>query len=1783
MSKKLELPQEYPLVLNNVTYTIGKKVGRGGSSIVYHAECKDDSEPVLIKELCPKNIPGIERDQYMTLIIPPRYQSLWEDYVYRAEFEHKILSELRIDIDDEKGNTVDNWFKKYNKPVRVSNNAIYTVIQANSGDMLDDMMNEQNKCKHFKDFVAVCDCILSLLDALEPMHNKGYLHLDVAPDNIHFLKMDVGKRRVAQMIDFNSAYKIGTTEQKNRRFSTKNGYSAYELEISRGTADTKAKDLTPATDLYSVTAIFFELLTGRLPEPIDLTRFSRNELVIDNESDYLGGLDNVIVQQVNDFIKKGLSVSNRFASVAEMRDSINALIRLTKKIPVQKELSNSISSVVSQGLGIPQDVAFLENRLHGNRRSSHKLNETNEHEIEIDVANIAAIPDGILYGDPYGRDISSQRATIPSVPIAASKIHIDPKSLIAFGNTDEFSDKVEDILRHGKIDQIKACLLDDTKKIVILHGADGIGKSRLIRQFLIKHKEAYQNFCRFRLNDIIDYKDVNNCELFPRILDQIPPSINVRTRSADNSPIEAERRLFLNALKQLDENTLLVIENANHISHTFVDEIQKHNICCRIILSTSEPCDFLHDSDFCTRVPIAFDPETEFASMDCIFLETLKNDSAKEILSEPTRKRFYHELEYNTQIIVFVAKMLNSSKDTEKIIALILASKISSIEEKVRDERVTRYTSLFQFVSELVLNININDDDELRALYLIALLGRRKLKYSTLQQYYDVSRVDFLSLHDKGIITFDEQNDTISISSMLIQVYYEKIRVLADSTAIDLCNTVAKGLIKEYTLRNCSTFADAQNAIDSFAYGVNRLNNNDAHSPIDAIITLVKSSVPLADDVKINMITNMAELYNALGKKDDSYKILKSIDSMNLDILSENRVLYLNVLKNKYHLGRLLFSVDNIDESISLFEEISNKLEPIDDDQNWQLKGNVFLSLIGLYEIKGNDNKYIETAEKAIKYYNSKEQYYGSILVLATLLRGPAISRNKGRELLKLVKKAVYSMTSNNSIEVATIFSLSMFKKMFELNLRSSINYDYMENHLLRHGIMIAGLKMLFPLKKMKSKLDLNDASGAFFRHIYFDEELTPKEVTESTWALFLEVAEKFENLHLSYGLASAFQDFVNYISRSWSQVIELDKELAYDKIFERMDYELKNYRTQLLLTNMDIARIKGELYRYFTNSLGISKALGYLEKYEIEVRSIPHNYVINRVESFENLGDLYKMLANKELDDEVKNRIDNSNTELSTFKSHLESKAEDCFLVASLLVPKSHIKTWARIKYKAGEYQEVYDELKREKIYSCNFCNCCYQLAQEAIKSDDEKLYIKYLKDIFKTSKKLFYCKRNECFFIMGNNLIALYQRTEREDAKRTLYITFAYRFILYGYDKIHNKKGGFVDSSGVAYKGRFKKGRPFGKGVLTWPNGNKYEGDFVDGQQTGKGVFTWPNGNKYEGDFVNGQRTGTGVIEGSNGNTYEGDFVNGQFTGKGVFSWADGAKYEGDHVDGQRTGKGVFTYSNGNKYKGDFVNGQRTGKGVYTYTNGDKYEGSFVNGNSSGRGVFSWPNGNKFKGEWLDGKRKGVFTWANGNKYIGDFVGWQRTGKGVFKWPSGSKYKGDFVNGQQTGKGIFTYSNGDKYEGSFVNGKFSGRGVFTWPNGNKFKGEWLDGKRIGKGVYTWANGDKYMGDYVGWQRTGKGVFKRPSGSKYKGDFVNGQQTGKGIFTYSNGNKYEGSFVNGKFAGKGVFTWANDDKYDGEWLDGRRHGQGSMAYADGRSSQIGEWQNDKFIEPQEN
>lgn len=237
-------------ILCNGKYILEKILGQGGFGITYKAIMKETVSgslgnmevdvPVAIKEFFMKDT--CERKEGTGKITVPSQGSRALVELYRKKFvkEAKNLAQMNhphiikvVDVFEE-------------------NDTVYYVMQYLSGGSLADYV----KLHGALDEAIAINYIQQIGSALEYMHQKHICHYDVKPSNI--LLDDKGN---AILIDFGISK--GYTEEGHQTSSTPVGISAGYAPLEQ--YQQSLQDFSPATDVYSLAATLFYLLTGKNP------------------------------------------------------------------------------------------------------------------------------------------------------------------------------------------------------------------------------------------------------------------------------------------------------------------------------------------------------------------------------------------------------------------------------------------------------------------------------------------------------------------------------------------------------------------------------------------------------------------------------------------------------------------------------------------------------------------------------------------------------------------------------------------------------------------------------------------------------------------------------------------------------------------------------------------------------------------------------------------------------------------------------------------------------------------------------------------------------------------------------------------------------------------------------------------------------------------------------------------------------------------------------------------------------------------------------------------------------------------------------------------------------------------------------------------------------------------------------------------------------------------------------------------------------------------------------
>jgi len=184
----------------------------------------------------------------------------------------------------------------------------------------------------------------------------------------------------------------------------------------------------------------------------------------------------------------------------------------------------------------------------------------------------------------------------------------------------------------------------------------------------------------------------------------------------------------------------------------------------------------------------------------------------------------------------------------------------------------------------------------------------------------------------------------------------------------------------------------------------------------------------------------------------------------------------------------------------------------------------------------------------------------------------------------------------------------------------------------------------------------------------------------------------------------------------------------------------------------------------------------------------------------------------------------------------------------------------------------------------------------------------------------------------------------------------------------------------TGDNYFGYLRDGRPHGRGVYVYADGNRYEGEWRNGLPHGSGRFVFNDDSRYEGTFEDGA-----IVYGSaiytNGDRYTGTFQRVQFVGT-------------DIVSSQPSGSGSLIFANGNRYDGEFFSGDPFGLGTFTHATGTTCRGYFLNSNFD--------------------SHEATCTYTNGSSYRGELRFARPHGTGTMTRPDGTQISGAFRNGQ-------------------------------------------------------------------------------------------------------------------------------------------------------------------------
>lgn len=309
-------------------YTIAREIGRGGTCIVYDASYTDNLgnyKLVRIKESYPYAL-RISRDGDGQLRAEERDLDAFD------EARKRITSGYQRNHDLFMRSTLTNMVSN-NSDIYTANNTVYIVsVYMNGRTFADFQGNSLHDC---------VSLVLGAARALQRVHEAGYLYLDLKPDNILTIS---GSMDLVQLFDFDSVISMEELKEAIRdndpgrlRTSYTRGYAPLEQQTGR------LRQIGKHTDLFSLGAVLFSALWGRVPSAFDCdpsAAFDYTHMTYAG-----GGYQDALFRALTTFFHRTLASypPDRYQDAGEAVEQLSEILRLSDEMkpwlrstPVQK-------------------------------------------------------------------------------------------------------------------------------------------------------------------------------------------------------------------------------------------------------------------------------------------------------------------------------------------------------------------------------------------------------------------------------------------------------------------------------------------------------------------------------------------------------------------------------------------------------------------------------------------------------------------------------------------------------------------------------------------------------------------------------------------------------------------------------------------------------------------------------------------------------------------------------------------------------------------------------------------------------------------------------------------------------------------------------------------------------------------------------------------------------------------------------------------------------------------------------------------------------------------------------------------------------------------------------------------------------------------------------------------------------------------------------------------------------------------------------------------------------
>lgn len=219
-------------------FIVGTVIGFGGFGITY--KCFDTTLGITVaaKEFYPMGLVNRSPGESRVGLLSGEKREQYREQLKRFVMEAQSVAQFG------KAKDIVNVYDFFEE-----NGTAYMIMEYIDGILLKDYLEKQGP---MPPDVAM-SVIMPIIEAVKKIHSKGIIHRDISPDNIF-----ITDEKSIKIFDFGAAQLNRSKEGMAGEKVIKVGYSAPEQY-----RDNSKQDFY--TDIYSVGAIMYQLLTGRKP------------------------------------------------------------------------------------------------------------------------------------------------------------------------------------------------------------------------------------------------------------------------------------------------------------------------------------------------------------------------------------------------------------------------------------------------------------------------------------------------------------------------------------------------------------------------------------------------------------------------------------------------------------------------------------------------------------------------------------------------------------------------------------------------------------------------------------------------------------------------------------------------------------------------------------------------------------------------------------------------------------------------------------------------------------------------------------------------------------------------------------------------------------------------------------------------------------------------------------------------------------------------------------------------------------------------------------------------------------------------------------------------------------------------------------------------------------------------------------------------------------------------------------------------------------------------------